>query len=392
MLTKKTNHKKTIAKLMAAGLIATNLLMPQVESHAAIQEAIYGKDRYETNKKVNEKAVLTESETVILASGDVYPDALSAGNIAYLGNAPLVLVKNDAKKVTEALKDYKKVKEIIIVGGETTISGDIATELTKKYSVKRLSGNDRYETSERVYEELKTSNNDIKRIGVRGDNFADALSAVPYAAKNDAAVILSNKEDNKFDAIVGGNVKGVSEKIIKGENRYETSQKVVAEFKEDPVVLAEGVNFPDALSASTLAGKNKANILLVNPTLNDKEKELIHTASSYEVIGGSVKDIIGQVTSSRLEFVKKQVETLKKEVSDAEEQVNLAEKELKSAEEEGIASYIDGKQKALKIAQDNFESKKIKLAEAEKVLAELTKEEEVKPEEKTEDKKVEENK
>ena len=61
-------------------------------------------------------------------------------------------------------------------------------------------------------------------------------------------------------------------KRIAGSDRYETGFQIADEFKSllgvdklDAIVVASGVNFPDALSGSCLAADKVAPIVLVNP-------------------------------------------------------------------------------------------------------------------------------
>ncbi|WP_161958470.1 cell wall-binding repeat-containing protein [Ornithinimicrobium cavernae] len=52
---------------------------------------------------------------------------------------------------------------------------------------------------------------------------------------------------------------------VQGENRYDTSARIAAEFPagQDVVYLANGTNFPDALAGAALAAKHEAPVLLV---------------------------------------------------------------------------------------------------------------------------------
>ncbi|MDU1878384.1 MAG: cell wall-binding repeat-containing protein, partial [Finegoldia magna] len=125
-----------------------------------------------------------------------------------------------------------------------------------------------------------------------GFNFADALSAGQLAAALNAPLILSDenmdlrvkeeianlKPKNMY--IVGGEnalssnieesvksaVNDINIERLKGNNRYETSVKVMEKTKEfvdaEYLLIASGKNFPDALSATSFMADHKALMVL----------------------------------------------------------------------------------------------------------------------------------
>jgi len=101
-----------------------------------------GNTRYETAVNVAESYytfLRMEVDTVVIVNGEDYPDALAASSIAGVKNAPILLstpnnlpevVKNYIKN--KDLYDYKNVKDIkniIIIGGENSISTNVENEL-----------------------------------------------------------------------------------------------------------------------------------------------------------------------------------------------------------------------------------------------------------------------
>ena len=288
----KTADNKKVKKFLILSLIAISLFTGNNKAYGSKEDMIYGKDRYETNYNVNIHCDFTDTDTVVFASGEIYPDALSGGNISYGENYPLILIDKKGDNYKKNLRNYPNLKTIIIVGGEKTLSKEVEKNLSKKYRVKRISGSDRYKTSREVYNYLNNKNNkNYKKIGVRGDSFPDALSAVPFARKKDGLVILSDNSNEKFDYIVGGNVKGKSNNVIKGKDRYETSRKLVDYYKEDSLVVVEGGNFPDALSASEIAGKYFGNILLIEDKFDKSNDIFIDNSKDIFFVGGKVVNL-----------------------------------------------------------------------------------------------------
>lgn len=106
-----------------------------------------------------------------------------------------------------------------------------------------------------------------------GKDFPDSLSAGGAVAKNKQTLALSNGQDlpminYKGITLLGGPkalpLPGISAKRIGGDNRYDTALMLAKENFEKPetIILASGENFPDALTAVSLAAKYDAPILL----------------------------------------------------------------------------------------------------------------------------------
>ncbi|WP_311433325.1 cell wall-binding repeat-containing protein [Finegoldia magna] len=157
-------------------------------------------------------------------------------------------------------------------------------------SVTRIAGKDRIGTSLEISKAMFNESDNV--VLASGFNFADALSAGQLAAALNAPLILSNdqldsrtsdeiaklKPKNMY--IVGGenalssnieeSVKSVVNDInierLKGNDRYETSVKVMEKTKEfvdaEYLLIASGKNFPDALSATSFMADHKALMVL----------------------------------------------------------------------------------------------------------------------------------
>ena len=157
-------------------------------------------------------------------------------------------------------------------------------------NVTRIAGEDRIATSIEISKNMFNESDNV--VLASGFNFADALSAGQLAAALNAPLILSKdqldsrtsdeiaklKPKNMY--IVGGenalssnieeSVKSVVNDInierLKGNDRYETSVKVMEKTKEfvdaEYLLIASGKNFPDALSATSFMADHKALMVL----------------------------------------------------------------------------------------------------------------------------------
>ena len=230
----------TVIKVNAGGRLAQG----NVRVAPAMQR-ISGATRYDTMSQVVQKEGLKQGQTVIVASGANYPDALASSSLAGALDATIVL--------TDPQSLYKAGEQL---GAKW---GAIALLMT-------------------------------------GDNYADALSISSYAYMSHMPIFLCSstkgftdgeiKEIKKIKKmwVIGGEqavpqrfferqIAGGMDERIAGSTRYETSINVADRFAGDydgflrmnNVVFTTGMNFPDALATGPFAGRNKAVLLLADP-------------------------------------------------------------------------------------------------------------------------------
>lgn len=288
---------KKILGLMLAGVMLANIV-PQVSfaDKGVNVERIKGNNRYETSIAISKHA-FEKSDKVVVVSGEKFADALTAGNFA---NQAPVLLTEKSKASSELQKEIDRLgaKEVIIIGGKGSVSKSVEKTLkTKGKKITRISGDDRYETSTKVAEALKSKN----IVLANGQNFADALSAAPFAiAKNKTLVLTNGKklpkgvEAKKVSTIIGGknsvNIKGLENvDRISGKNRNDTSIEVLKQIgKTEKAVIADGRDYPDALSAAPLAVKMNTGILLSDDSAIDSIKSYIDKVGikNVTIVGG----------------------------------------------------------------------------------------------------------
>ena len=87
-------------------------------------ERISGRSRYETALAIAKRS-FNDNENVVLASGQVFADSLSAVSLTKKHNAPIILTQSNS--LTENAKKYLNGKNVFIVGGEKTVVNDILT-------------------------------------------------------------------------------------------------------------------------------------------------------------------------------------------------------------------------------------------------------------------------
>lgn len=202
-----------------------------------------GVDRYDTARKIaikiREKGNTNAAE---LASGEDFPDALCMTPLAVKDHAPILLTKKNSipKYTKQALAEWD-IENIKIGGLDKAVSPEVEKQLktgfaieknNKKDSnvydgakaVKRIGGEDRYETSAKLAKESYPES----KLGVyaTGEDFPDALIAGNYAGRKEAPVLLVKgdslpepiekytKESKIKKATIIGGVNAVSDKVF----------------------------------------------------------------------------------------------------------------------------------------------------------------------------------
>ncbi|WP_299093787.1 cell wall-binding repeat-containing protein [uncultured Metabacillus sp.] len=274
-----------------------------------IGSRISGIDRYKTAVQIS-KAGWGQANTVILARGDMFPDALAGGPLAYKYDAPILLTHNN--KLTPVTKEEikrLKAKNVIILGGvgaiSDTVKKTIETEL--KLPVERISGINRFETSVKIAQKL--GGNFEKAILAYGRNYPDALAIAPYAARQGYPILLTEKEKvstnvNKIlssveeTIIVGGTsvISPVIEKQLdnakrlRGADRFATAVQILngLSLHQSKIFFTYGFNFADALTGSVLAAKFNAPLLLVDKnSIPSVVSENINGLEYFYILGGN---------------------------------------------------------------------------------------------------------
>lgn len=161
-------------------------------------DRIGGVNRYETAElianRIKEKTIYNNND-VILASGENFPDALSASSLAIKNNIPILLSRGDS--LPDNLARYKKNTfkgKIYIIGGLNSISSDVEKTLkyTTKGSITRFAGKNRYETSVLVAKAARYNPDTI--VFASGEIYQDALLSGGLLYENKAPLILLRRD------------------------------------------------------------------------------------------------------------------------------------------------------------------------------------------------------
>jgi putative cell wall-binding protein len=176
---------------------------------------------------------------------------------------------------------------IVVLGGTGAIAQSVEDALNAGWDaeVSRVFGTDRYGTAATLARLFPTNLPVVYVASGEDPAFPDALTGSALAGANGAPVLLTRKESvpaataaalaelNPQQVVVLGGSAAVSETVyaevgasdrLYGKDRYGTAAAVSSSYATDvPVVyVASGLDYPDALAGSALAGSQDAPVLI----------------------------------------------------------------------------------------------------------------------------------
>lgn len=165
-----------------------------------------GNSRYETAvviaQELMEVTGKTEFSNIFVVSGENFPDALSISPIAGIKQCPILYApkKGNMDAVTFGFINSLNSPQAYIIGSSTIISDNIKNRITYATGneAERIYGNDRYETSAKIFKKFNSFIYDSKVCIATGTNFPDALAGSVYAASESYGILLvDNKSVNQ---------------------------------------------------------------------------------------------------------------------------------------------------------------------------------------------------
>ena len=255
-----------------------------------------GADRYATAVAVSRKTFTAPQSTVVVASGEDWPDALAAGPLAAMLDAPILLVtRKGVPSVVDAELRRLGAVHVIVVGGKGVIP-DAVLRASARWSkdVRRIAGPDRYATAAAVAGDmggvgsvyLSSGTGCAAALGGGAAAAAEngALVRTAPTALSDAAAGALRRDTPAHVVILGGTgaISSAVERQVKavlpsatvdraaGRDRYETAFLLASALWGSEASItafyASGTSFPDALAGTSAAYVNDAPVLLTRAT------------------------------------------------------------------------------------------------------------------------------
>ncbi len=320
------------------GTVVTDTKTEVIPAYGWKWTRVFGANRFKTMEAIIQEACSEETEgsfsTLIVATGESFPDALAGSALAGVYECPILLTKSSALSA-EAKSEIERLRcaegcNVIILGGTGAVSEKVEQAILAidkdHITVERVKGGNRELSALEVYRKGLEAENGFRDVDTviitTGYEFADALSISPYAYASKTPVLLTKKDGTLRDEvkailenggfkkaiIVGGTaavsgesedyLKGLGMEVIrlKGGNRYNTSAQIIRwemgllpeeEYFLPSVIMsnagmgvARGDSFADALSSVSLLGRNGSVLMLVHSesyrsTIEENIEELI---------------------------------------------------------------------------------------------------------------------
>ncbi len=299
-----------------------------------------GEDRYETMAMAVKEAYEDAScKTLLLTSGQSFPDALTGSALAGVYECPVLLTKSGTL-VPEAQEEIRRLAapgcKVLILGGEGTVTPGVEKAVQALgidgLTTERVAGDNREGTAIEVYKKCKAAEG--FRAGgtviiATGYDYADVLSISPYAYASKTPILLAKKNGSLSDEIkalleeegfrkaiiIGGTgsvsevaedwLKGLGMAVLRlqGSGRYATSAEILhwelgyvkSEIQPEVTMTTEGMGvatgtgFPDALGSVSLLGRTASPLLLAAD--NNKANAAETRENISRLIGPHTKDM-----------------------------------------------------------------------------------------------------
>ncbi len=253
---------------------------------------VWGGNRAKTSvaaaEVLKKKMGVEKFNAIVVASGKEFPDALSGSYLAYKKEAPILLVRDTNAKDMELIANYvhENLAEkgiVYILGGDKAVSPEMEAKFDG-LNVKRIKGNNRYETNIFILREAGIDETNDLLIAT-GKDFADSLSAsatkqpillvkdklndyqkayIRNTAKNCNIVILGGPAAVSED--IENELKELSSNVtrIEGANRRQTTINIAKAYYPDAAsaIFAYAKDFPDGLCAGVLGIYTDSPVIL----------------------------------------------------------------------------------------------------------------------------------
>ena len=276
---------------------------------------VYGNTRYETAYAVaNElKTVLgvEKFDTIIVACGSNFPDALSGSYLAAIKDAPILLAKTNNDTLLAYIQENLSDDGLVyILGSDVVVSKAFEDSLkAENIKVERLAGATRYLTNLAILEEAGITGNEM--LISTSMNYADSLSAsstgLPILLINNSKKDLTTEQKeflaqrDSWKFYILGSKHAVCEEFeavlssygevirIYGNVREETSLAIARDLCPAPesMVLAYSQDFPDGLCGGVLAYNMNAPLILTRSSTK-MEELMAQYVDAYSVNRGVI--------------------------------------------------------------------------------------------------------
>ena len=282
--------------------------MSRTEVHATTLDRMGGADRYETAAGITRR-LITENDsisTVLLTTGENYPDAMSVGG--WRGDAAILLTKRASIPAsTLELLNQDWVERVYVIGGPSVIDETVIQQLRQiGLQPTRLWGQNRFETSLAVSRENVPANSVDSVWVAPGNSFGDQIVAAAAARRTGGAFLIVQERISPSTPVVAEIERiaraGASLRIVDSRSQLTTfavSDMTSTRYAKDPfqnsldtqratgdLIVASGENWPDALGGTRLTSDSRSLILTQKACSPAGVSTRVQSSRRVTVLGG----------------------------------------------------------------------------------------------------------
>lgn len=278
-------------------------------------ERIYGNDQYDTAIAIADRLASASDwnnggqfDSVVIASGDTWEDAIVGAPLAEYKKAPILLVDSTpdasgSQKTLAYISEHLTTdKDIYILGGNVVVPTSFEEKLASMgYSnIHRIGGKDAAETSLLVAQQYPYNLYAVSFVGL--DNFADALTCASDSAYWGWPTLIVGSNGltkdqldfaSKFTAkgAVGAIANNAALKAqfpgvnlgTAGSSIYDTNGIMSKYHERDSILyVVQGEKFMDGLAGAVLAARHKGYMILTDPQTVKPETAVALNDLAYE--------------------------------------------------------------------------------------------------------------
>lgn len=251
-------------------------------------------DPYTTARKLAVAGWQEGADTVVLANGADFRDALASGSLARHLDAPLLLtLPNRVPSTTLAALERLRPATVVVTGGPQAVAPAVPGQLVAAgYRVRRLGGSDWFTTAARIARTVGAPQGTAYLTSAKA--WRPGISAAAAAAADDAPLVLTPRDRlhpaavaalrslDVDEVVVVGTPKVVAEPVeaalrragfatrrVGATGRYGTTARLLAATGEDSdvgsVMVASGARPQDGLVAGPYAARQGIPLTLADP-------------------------------------------------------------------------------------------------------------------------------
>lgn len=180
--------------------------LDEIKSLTGVKEItrVYGEDRYETAQKASE--LVSDLQSVVVATGEDFADALIAGPYAYENQAVLLLSRKAVPPAAtiQALESYRRLP-LAIIGGDAALSEEAEALIQKHLHAAMLTLGSIDIGGETAAEIVSYNEKENAMYIINGES--QSLEIIPFAVENETLVEPSRKtidfQDHVTDFAIG---------------------------------------------------------------------------------------------------------------------------------------------------------------------------------------------